>query len=594
MIPAPIPTDEEQRLQALARCAILDTAAEPLYDELTALAARLCAAPAAAITLVDRHRQWFKSRINMPVSETPRAISACAHTLLGDGPLVCEDAFQDARFHGNPLVAADRNRFYAGVPLRLASGERLGALCVLDHRPRRLEPEQLEMLELLGRHVSRLLDERITAAQQGEALKDSDRMVELHAGMADESRGLLVAAEQARLALVELLESQRRLEQELRESEQHFRTLADQGSALIWTSGLDMGCDYFNQPWLNFTGRTLAQELGSGWTEGVHLEDIERCLLTYKAAFVARRSFSMEYRLRAADGRHRWIRDDGSPRHDSQGRFLGFIGYCYDITEAKELEFRMRRFHAELEQRVAERTADLATANRELATFTYTVSHDLKAPLRGIDGYSRMLQLVHGDLLDDGARDLVARIRHGAGQMNQLIHDLLAYCHLEQRQVRCTQVDLVDLARRAIEARRADDPGLGSGPGLERVLQLEAPDTPVMACADADGLAMVLRNLIDNALKFSARSQPPCVRLRVSHGEDGCAMLSVHDNGIGFDMQYHDRIFEIFQRLERAEAYPGTGIGLAIVRKAMQRMGGRVWAQGEPGRGAVFHLEMPQ
>ena len=594
MIPAPIPTDEEQRLQALARCAILDTAAEPLYDELTALAARLCAAPAAAITLVDRHRQWFKSRINMPVSETPRAISACAHTLLGDGPLVCEDAFQDARFHDNPLVAADRNRFYAGVPLRLASGERLGALCVLDHRPRRLEPEQLEMLELLGRHVSRLLDERITAAQQGEALKDSDRMVELHAGMADESRGLLVAAEQARLALVELLESQRRLEQELRESEQHFRTLADQGSALIWTSGLDMGCDYFNQPWLNFTGRTLAQELGSGWTEGVHLEDIERCLLTYKAAFVARRSFSMEYRLRAADGRHRWIRDDGSPRHDSQGRFLGFIGYCYDITEAKELEFRMRRFHAELEQRVAERTADLATANRELATFTYTVSHDLKAPLRGIDGYSRMLQLVHGDLLDDGARDLVARIRHGAGQMNQLIHDLLAYCHLEQRQVCCTRVDLVDLARRAIEARRADDPGLGPGPGLERVLQLEAPDTPVMACADADGLAMVLRNLIDNALKFSARSQPPCVRLRVSHGEDGCAMLSVHDNGIGFDMQYHDRIFEIFQRLERAEAYPGTGIGLAIVRKAMQRMGGRVWAQGEPGRGAVFHLEMPQ
>ncbi len=594
MIPAPIPPDEEQRLQALARCAILDTAAEPLYDELAVLAARLCDAPVAAITLVDRHRQWFKSRVNVPVSETPRAISACAHTLLGDGPLVCEDALQDARFHDNPLVAANRNRFYAGVPLRLASGERLGALCVLDHRPRRLEPAQLEMLELLGRHVSRLLDARITAAQQVEMLKDSDRMVELHAGMADESRGLLVAAEQARLALVELLESQRRLEQELRESEQHFRTLADQGSALIWTSGLDMGCDYFNQPWLNFTGRTLAQELGSGWTEGVHAEDIERCLLTYKAAFVARRSFSMEYRLRAADGRHRWIRVDGSPRHDSQGRFLGFIGYCYDITEAKELEFRMRRFHAELEQRVAERTADLATANRELATFTYTVSHDLKAPLRGIDGYSRMLQLVHGDLLDDGARDLVARIRHGAGQMNQLIHDLLAYCHLEQRQVRCARVDLVDLARRAIEARCTDDPGLGPGAGLGRVLQLEAPDTPVMACADADGLAMVLRNLIDNALKFSARSQPPCVRLRVSHGEDGCAMLSVHDNGIGFDMQYHDRIFEIFQRLERAEAYPGTGIGLAIVRKAMQRMGGRVWAQGEPGRGAVFHLEMPQ
>lgn len=593
MIAAPIPDDEDARLQALARCAILDTAAEPLYDELTALAARICTAPVAAITLVDRHRQWFKSRINVPVPETPRSISACAHTMLGDGPLVCEDALQDERFQGNPLVGEQRNRFYAGVPLRLSGGERLGALCVFDHRPRRLEPAQLEMLESLGRHVSRLLDQRIVASLHAEALHGSDRRVEAQAARVDESRRLLVAAEQARLALVDLLESQQQLERELREREQHFRTLADQGTALIWTAGLDMGCDYFNLPWLNFTGRTLDQELGSGWTEGVHSEDIERCLLTYKAAFAARRSFSMEYRLRAADGRYRWIRDDGSPRHDSQGGFIGFIGYCYDISDMKENEFRMRRFHAELERRVAERTADLAAANRELATFTYSVSHDLKAPLRGIDGYSRMLQLVHGDLLDDGARDLVARIRHGVGQMNQLIHDLLAYCHLEQRQVRPVPVDLLDLARRTIELRCADEPLVRSRIDLQVAPEVEAAGV-LSVRADADGLAMALRNLLDNALKFSARSASPRVTVRVSSTAGDCAILSVEDNGIGFDMQYHDRIFEIFQRLERVEAYPGTGIGLAIVRKAMQRMGGRVWAEGTPGRGATFFLELPR
>lgn len=325
----------------------------------------------------------------------------------------------------------------------------------------------------------------------------------------------------------------------------------------------------------------------------VHAQDRDALAQAMREAALHLTDFHHEFRLMHPLRGPVWHEARATVEIDATGR-PGAYGYLLDISARKRAEQQLEAMHAGLEQRVRERTAELEAKHREMERFTYSVSHDLKAPLRGIDGYSRMLQLVHGDLLDDGARDLVARIRHGAGQMNQLIHDLLAYCHLEQRQVRCTRVDLVDLARRAIEARRADDPGLGSGPGLERVLQLEAPDTPVMACADADGLAMVLRNLIDNALKFSARSQPPCVRLRVSHGEDGCAMLSVHDNGIGFDMQYHDRIFEIFQRLERAEAYPGTGIGLAIVRKAMQRMGGRVWAQGEPGRGAVFHLEMPQ
>jgi len=128
----------------------------------------------------------------------------------------------------------------------------------------------------------------------------------------------------------------------LRESEQHFRTLANSGSTLIWTSGLDKLCNYLNDPWLRFTGRPLERELGNGWTEGVHPEDFDHCLKTYVAAFDQQKTFSMEYRIRHADGSYRWLRDDGNPRYDSQGKFLGYIGYCVDITLHKEAEHAIK------------------------------------------------------------------------------------------------------------------------------------------------------------------------------------------------------------------------------------------------------------
>lgn len=133
-----------------------------------------------------------------------------------------------------------------------------------------------------------------------------------------------------------------RMRRALADSEQHFRSLADNGQALIWTAGLDKKCDYFNSVWLRFTGRTLAQELGDGWLEGVHPQDLARCMATYVAAFDARESFAMEYRLRHASGEHRWILDQGSPRYDSAGRFLGFIGHCLDLTQVKQAEAQVK------------------------------------------------------------------------------------------------------------------------------------------------------------------------------------------------------------------------------------------------------------
>jgi signal transduction histidine kinase len=253
------------------------------------------------------------------------------------------------------------------------------------------------------------------------------------------------------------------------------------------------------------------------------------------------------------------------------------------IQNSRLLE-QVEQYAAELEQRVAERTAELNARNRELETFSYSVSHDLKAPLRGIDGYSRLLLEDYADKLDDEGRTFLHTIRRAALQMNQLIDDLLAYSRLERRPL---QSGLVNL-RALVDSLLAEREGELRARGM--AVNIELPCASVLA--DPDGLVLALRNLLDNALKFTQATPQPAIEIGGREGENGC-IIWVRDNGIGFDMKFHDRIFDIFQRLHRAEEYPGTGVGLAIVSKAIERMGGRAWAQSEPGQGATFYLELP-
>ena len=256
--------------------------------------------------------------------------------------------------------------------------------------------------------------------------------------------------------------------------------------------------------------------------------------------------------------------------------------------QRRRAEQELRTLNADLEQRVSERTAELEERHRELETFTYSVSHDLKAPLRGIDGYGRLLQEDYGDRLDDEGRRFLATIRRATQQMSQLIEDLLAYSRLERRKLQASPVSPAALitallAEYADEIRRRDV-----------AVTVSLPDVTLKI--DPEGLAMVLRNLLDNALKFTQPSAEPRIEVggTFDHsGADNVCRLWVGDNGVGFDMKYHDRIFEIFQRLHREEEYPGTGVGLAIVRKAVERMGGRVWASSEPAVATTFYIELP-
>jgi len=384
-------------------------------------------------------------------------------------------------------------------------------------------------------------------------------------------------------ATVRDVTEQRRTEELLEESESRFRTMADGAPVLLWMAGQDSNCTFFNQGWLTFTGRPLEMECGSGWAAGVHPEDFQHCMHLYLNAFVERRDFRMEYRLRRADGLYRWILDTGRPRFASDGSFEGYIGSCIDITELRESAAGLRRLNDELEDRVELRTSELKRANQELEAFSYSISHDLRAPLRAIDGFSNILKELHAKDLDENGLHYLDRICRGAERMGELIDDLLDLARLTRSELRPVGVDLGELARVVLEDLRKNDPGrnvqvvIGEGLG---------------ATGDARLLRILLENLIGNAWKFTQNRKDARIELGRGVTADGKPCYRIQDNGAGFNMAYADKLFSPFQRLHRESEFEGTGIGLATVARIVQRHGGKVWAEGAPDLGATFFFTL--
>jgi light-regulated signal transduction histidine kinase (bacteriophytochrome)/HAMP domain-containing protein len=259
-----------------------------------------------------------------------------------------------------------------------------------------------------------------------------------------------------------------------------------------------------------------------------------------------------------------------------------FNGMVRDLAVAYQ---QLERLNQDLEQRVRERTAELRQANADLESFTYSVSHDLRAPLRAIDAYAQIIEEDNGEALPQDARDLFARMRASTKHMANLIDDLLNLSRVGRAAIGLQRVDMRGLASSIVEELRSD-PQQAS-----RAVEVDLGELPPCQ-GDANLLRQVLVNLISNAFKFSGKREQARVEITYTQTDQGPAYL-VRDNGAGFDMQYADKLFGVFQRLHRQTDFPGTGVGLSIVKRIVQKHGGNVWAQAAPDRGASFYFTLP-
>jgi PAS domain S-box-containing protein len=292
----------------------------------------------------------------------------------------------------------------------------------------------------------------------------------------------------------------------------------------------------------------------------------------------------LEFRIVTFDKTPRWIGHVCKPLFNGAGEFLGQRGSNRDITHRKLAEEELHKFNQKLEQRVRDRTAKLEAANEELQAFSYTVSHDLRAPLRHIEGFIELLQKKAQTTLDEQSRHYMDTISEAANKMGLLIEDLVAFSRMGHHAMSFRPVALGPLVRDVIRDLESDAAG--------RVIEWRIGNLPVVG-GDAFFLRIVLVNLIANAIKFTRPRKQARIEIGSLPGQDFETVIFVRDNGVGFDMTYADKLFCVFKRLHRADEFEGTGIGLASARRIITRHGGRTWAEGKPDQGAAFYFALP-
>jgi PAS domain S-box-containing protein len=357
----------------------------------------------------------------------------------------------------------------------------------------------------------------------------------------------------------------KKAEAALMASEARFRQLADTMPQMVWTARPDGYVDYYNERWYAFTG--VAREVfgDASWAPYMHPDDLPEAREAYYAAIESGEPYSRECRYRDRENRTHWFVCRGLPVRDARGRVVKWFGTCTDIDEQKRVEQDLRR------------------ANHDLEQFAFSASHDLQEPLRGIKIYSELLTTRCAEQLDGDARTFVRYLREGATRMETLVRDLLAYT---QTTTLDGQPQISD-AGKAFQMARSSLAGIIAETGAH-VISGPLPSLPV----HITHLQQLFQNLVGNAVKYRSPERIPEVHVTAER-QNGWWTFAVADNGIGIDPAYKESIFGLFKRLHTSEEYSGTGIGLAICQRIVDRYNGRIWVESEPGHGSVFRFTLP-
>jgi PAS domain S-box-containing protein len=359
---------------------------------------------------------------------------------------------------------------------------------------------------------------------------------------------------------------------------------------MIWLSDAAGRLVFVNRRLRKLLGCTEGNGLAEGWASFIHPEDRVHCLDRWCKSTTSATQYEVQLRYHHQSGGHKWLLFRAEPMLDRAGKILNWVGDALDMEVyavrpvlASRTEEDARAITSQLESKVIERTRALQETTEQLNEFVYSVAHDLKAPIRAQAAFAALLLSNYGPLLGEQGRDFAERIVAAAHRQGDLIRDLLSHVGLSRAEFPIMQVDLARTLEQAqmelqIEIQQK-----------QAVMEWLVNDTAVLA--NPASLQLAVTNLISNAIKFVPRGKRPEVRIRTQK-IDGFIRLLVEDNGIGIPAEHRDKVFELFQRLHAREDYPGTGIGLAIVKKAVERMGGRVGLESEPGKGSRFWMDL--
>lgn len=357
---------------------------------------------------------------------------------------------------------------------------------------------------------------------------------------------------------------------EISKAKELYLKIFEEFPALIWRSRLDKLCDYFNKTWLEFTERTMEQEFGNGWAEGVHPDDFNTCLQIYVTAFDKREPFLMEYRMKNRHGEYRWIRDFGRPFYDLDDSFLGYIGSCYDVTAIKDNEQRLIELNATKDK------------------FFSIIAHDLKSPFSSIVGFSELLVEGIGEKNYEKITEYADFILAASKSAMDLITNLVTWAQSQSGRLEY-KPEYVDVAVLVSEALQL----LSCIAEHKSVVVSNEIAAPTMVYADRAMLSTVLRNLISNALKFTDTRGG--VTISSHSGNNGMLTVRISDQGVGISEERMDKLFNITQNYSTPGTHneKGTGLGLILCKEFVERNGGSIWAESRLGAGSTFSFTLP-